>query len=193
MSLIQEKGSRRECLREVKMDAFDKIYHILDWIFDSLIVVISNIFLIIFTILVFTDVISRYLFGKSFSQISEYSIFLFIWMVFLMMGKVLKEKKHINIGILSDYLVNKRMWGIQCAFNLFLSVMTILFSIVFLYFSILDTKIYYVVGYHSTLDYVPFYWIWHLALPVGLVSLLFYSVRELIISARKIVKGGGNG
>lgn len=170
------------------MKIFNKIYHALDWIFDDLIVAISNIFLIIFSTIVFVEVVSRYLFDKSFSQISEYSIFLFVWVVFLMMGKILKEKKHINIGLLSDYLGSKRRWRLKGVLHIYLSTMTVLFSIVFLYFSIPDTLIYYKVGYHSTLDYVPYYWVWHLAFPIGLVSLLFYSIRELVISFGKTKK-----
>lgn len=174
------------------MRIFKRIYRTLDWIFDHLIVAISNIFLMIFTVLVFTDVVSRYLFDKSFAQISEYSIFLFVWMVFLMMGKVLKEKKHINIGILYDYLNSKRRWHLRRILNIYLCTTVVLFSVVFLYFSIPDTLIYYRVGYHSTLDYVPYYWIWHLAFPIGLVSLLFYSLRSLIISLAETKKNAGD-
>ena len=174
------------------MRIFYRTYRVLDWIFDNLIVAISNICLMIFTILVFTDVVSRYLFEKSFAQISEYSIFLFVWMVFLMIGKVLKENKHINIGILYDYLKMKRRWRLMRILNIYFYITVLIFSVVFLYFSIPDTFIYYRVGYHSTLDYVPYYWIWHLAFPIGLASLLFYSIRALIISLADTKKDTGD-
>lgn len=171
------------------MRMIKKVISKLDSIFDNLTTAISSVFLIVFTVLVFGEVNSRYLFGKSFSQISEYSIFLFVWMVFLMMGKVLREKKHISIGLLNDYFDNRRMRRSKGILKIYINATIVLFSIVYLYFSILDTIIYYKVGYHSTLDYIPFYWIWHLALPVGLFFLLFYSVKELVSSISETTKG----
>ncbi|HPQ43238.1 MAG TPA: TRAP transporter small permease subunit [Syntrophales bacterium] len=171
------------------MSVIKKANNILDNIFDTLTTVVSSVFILVVTGLVFVEVISRYVFGKSFSQISEYSIFLFVWMVFLMMGKVLKEKRHISIALLPDYLESKRMWRSKGIVNIYINTTIVLFSVVYLYLGILDTIVYYRVGYHSTLDYVPFYWIWHLAFPIGLFVLLFYSVRGLISSIKEISKG----
>lgn len=159
----------------------------LDRLLNLLITSLSSALLLIFTALIFFEVITRYFFGFSTGQISEYCIFLFVWLVFLMAGKVLREKKHINIGILSDYLITKGKFKRKVLLDIFISITFLVFSVIYIYLGILDVSVYKSAGFHSTLDNVPHYWIWHLALPVGSFFLFYYALRDLIKNIHYIV------
>ena len=148
----------------------------LNFVINSL----SNILLYIFTILIFVEVITRYFFGISHGQVSEYCIFFFLWLVFLMSGKVLREKRHINISVLSEKLVNAGKLRTKAVLDIYISITLLVFGVTHIYLGILDVASYKAIGYRSTLDYVPHYWIWHLALPVGALFLCYYAIRELI-------------
>ena len=148
---------------------------------------LSTALLLIFTALIFFEVITRYFFGFSTGQISEYCIFFFIWLVFLMAGKVLREKKHINIGILSDFLVTRGKFRVKVFLDIYISITFLVFSVIFIYLGILDVGVYKSVGFHSTLENVPYYWIWHLALPVGSFFLFYYALRDLIQNVQRLV------
>ena len=156
---------------------------------NFLITSLSIILLFTFTVLIFVEVITRYFLGFSHGQISEYCIFFFVWLVFLMAGKVLREKKHINIGVLSETLINTKKLRAKAAVDIYISLTLLVFSVTYIYLGILDVTVYKTVGFHSTLDNVPYYWIWHLALPVGALFLFYYAIRDLAQNIHSLIKG----
>lgn len=171
------------------MGLLQNIDRIVDMGLNFLITSLSIILLFTFTALIFIEVITRYFFGFSHGQISEYCIFFFVWLVFLMTGKVLREKKHINIGVLSENLVNTGKIRTKAVLDIYISVTLLVFSVIYIYLGILDVAVYKSVGFHSTLDNVPYYWIWHLALPVGALLLFYYALRDLIQNIHSLIEG----
>ena len=146
---------------------------------DYTIVSIVNVLLLIITIAVFVEVVTRYVFGFAHGQVQEYSILFFVWIVFLMMGKIVREDKHITIGILPERLIAAGKMRAKAALDIYISVTLIAFGIIFLYTGILDTIVYYKSGYHPILQYLPHYWTWHVALPTGSAILIYYGIRKL--------------
>jgi len=157
---------------------------VVDKILDRSVVSFTNVLLFATSIAVFVEVVTRYGFGLAHGQVQEYSILFFVWVVFLMVGKVTREKKHIIIGLLPERLELAGKLRAKSALDIYISVTLIAFGVIFLYVGALDTAIYKATGYHSTLEYVPYYWIRHLALPVGAAFLIYYGIRELVQGIR---------
>lgn len=143
-----------------------------------------NVLLFLMVIAIFIEVVTRYTFGFAHGQVQEYSVLFFMWVVFIMLGKVTREKKHIVIGLLPEGLVRAGKLRAKAALDIYVSLALIAFAAMFIYFGALDTALYIKTGYSSTLRYVPQYWTWHLALPVGAALLLYYGIRELIQNIR---------
>ena len=159
---------------------FQTIDRVADRVLDLIVVSAVNIILFAITIAVFVEVITRYVFGFAHGQVQEYCVLLLVWIVFIMAGKIVREDKHIIIGLLPERLVSAGKLRAKGALDIYISLTLIAFGVMFLYVGVLDTQVYYKSGYHSTLDYVPYYWIRHLALPVGSAILTYYGIRKLI-------------
>lgn len=156
------------------------IGRVVDKAIDYIVVSAVNIMLFSMTIAIFIAVVMRYAFGVAYGQIQEYCILLFVWIVFVMAGKIAREGKHITIGLLPERLVRAGRVKAKGAFDIYVSVALLVFGVMFVYFGILDTVDYYTSGYHSTLPYIPYYWTRHLALPVGSAMLIYHAIRKLI-------------
>lgn len=166
------------------MPILQTIDRVVDKGLDYLIVSFTNILLFVMSIIIFIEVITRYVFGFAHGQVTEYCVLFFVWIVFIMAGKVTKEKKHIVIGLLPERLVRAGKLRAKGALDIYISITLLVFGAIFLYVGVLDTAVYKASGYHSTLEYVPYYWTRHLALPVGAVFLIYYGVKELIQGIR---------
>jgi len=154
---------------------------------DYSVVSLVNVLLFMMTIAVFVEVVTRYVFGIAHGQTQEYCVLFFLWIVFLMAGKVTKEEKHIIIGLLPDNLARAGRLRAKSALNIYISLTLIAFGVIFLYVGVPDVSIYYKSAYHSTLEYVPYYWTNHLALPVGCAILIYYGIRKLIKDIQSFV------
>lgn len=55
--------------------------------------------LIIMTILMFTEIVARYIFGSSFIWIEELTRYLFIWLTFISAAYVTATKSHIKVDV----------------------------------------------------------------------------------------------
>jgi C4-dicarboxylate transporter DctQ subunit len=162
------------------MRILQSIDKVVDKALDYTVVYAANIMLLAISIAVFVQVITRYGFGFAHGQIQEYSILLFVWIVFLMAGKVAREEKHIIIGLLPENLVRAGRLRTKAALDIYISLTLVAFGVVFLYVGVLDTRVYYESGYHSILKHVPYYWTRHLVLPIGSAILIYYGIRKLI-------------
>lgn len=166
------------------MRILQSIDRVVDKGLDRLTVSLINVLLFLMAVVIFIEVVTRYLFGFAHGQVQEYCVLFFMWVVFIMVGKVTREKKHIIIGLLPESLVRAGRLRAKAALDIYVSLTFLAFAAMFIYFGVLDTIVYIKTGYCGTLRYVPQYWAWHLALPVGAVLLLYYGARELIQNIR---------
>ncbi len=63
--------------------------------------------MVVMFILVFTNVVTRYIFGFSFATTEEISTFLMIWITYLGAGLALREGRHAAIDLFQDLLPAK--------------------------------------------------------------------------------------
>ena len=164
-----------------------RLGRIIDKALDFMIVSVSSGFLVLLSTATFIEVFTRYIWGFSTSQVSSWCVFFLVWLSFGTMGIALKEKKHIVMGTLGEYLTISGRIRARLCLHIFISITVIIFSIVFSYMGILNVIKAKATGYHTTIDFVPYYWVWFLSLPVGALTLLVYAMRDIVISIGQLI------
>jgi len=156
------------------------IGRIIDKGLDFLIMGLNGGFLILLTTMTFIEVFTRYIWGFSTSQVSSWCVFFLMWISFSTIGIALKEKKHIVMGTLAERFTNSGKIKAGIYLDIFINVTVIIFSIIFSYLGIIIVANAKATGYGTTIDFVPYYWVWYLALPVGTLSLFAYAIRDMV-------------
>lgn len=124
--------------------------------------VIISIFMITMSILIFIQVISRYVFGDSVTWTEEVSRYMFIWLIFLTMGIGFKENKHIGIDIVLDRCPP----ALQKVISQFVYILVFSLSVLLTYEGILLVQQMAKFGQTSANLQIPM-WFVYLSLPVG--------------------------
>ncbi|MBM4761088.1 TRAP transporter small permease [Bacillus sp. B15-48] len=123
---------------------------------------IIALFMITMTILIFLQVVSRYVFGDSITWTEELSRYLFIWLIFLTIGIGFKENKHIGIDIVLDLLPKT----LQKLIRQLTYILVLVLSLLFVwegYILVLQMQMF---GQTSANLQLPMWWV-YLSLPVG--------------------------
>jgi TRAP-type C4-dicarboxylate transport system permease small subunit len=168
-------------------DVMGRIGRMIDKGLDFLIMGVNGGFLILLTTATFIEVFTRYIWGFSTSQVSSWCVFFLMWISFSTMGIVLKEKKHIAMGTLLEHFANSGKIKAGIYLNIFINITSIIFSIIFSYLGIIIVANAKATGYNTTIDFVPYYWVWYLALPVGTLSLLAYAIRNMVYDISHLI------
>ena len=143
--------------------------------------------LILFTTMTFIEVFTRYIWGFSTLQISSWSVFLLVWLSFSVVGLVHKEKKHIAVGMLGEYFTNSGKIKASIYLDILINASVIIYSIIFIYLGIVIVAKAKITGYNTTIDFVPYFWVWYLSLPLGSVILLAYAIRDMVYGVRRLI------
>jgi TRAP-type C4-dicarboxylate transport system permease small subunit len=154
---------------------------------EFLIIGVGSGSLILLTTLTFIEVFTRYIWGFSTLQVSAWCVFLLVWLSFGVIGIVHKEKKHIVMGMLREYLTRSGRKRAVLCLDIFLNVTVIIFSIIFLYLGIVIVVKAKATGYNIQIDYVPYFWVWYLALPSGTLFLLAYAIRDTVHDISRLI------
>ncbi len=103
---------------------------ILKWLDCNLEPVIASFLFICMTLLVFGQVILRFVFKSGFSWAEELSRFMFVWLVYLCLSHATKKNRHISLTVLKDALpeTGKKI------FSMISDVVFFAFSLVMLWF-----------------------------------------------------------
>jgi C4-dicarboxylate transporter DctQ subunit len=168
-------------------DTMGHIGRMIDKGLDFLIMGVNGGFLILLTTVTFIEVFTRYIWGFSTSQVSSWCVFFLMWISFSAIGIAHKEKKHIVMGTLGEHLTNSGKIKARIYLDIFINVTVIMFGIVFSYLGIIIVAKAKATGYHTTIDFVPYYWVWYLALPVGAFSLLAYAIRDIVHGISRLI------
>lgn len=164
-----------------------RIGRIIDKTLDFMIVGVGSGFLVLLTTLTFIEVFTRYIWGFSTSQVSSWCVFFLMWLSFATIGIVLKEKKHISMGTLGEFLTGSGKIRARLCLDIFISLTVIIFSVTFTYLGMVNVVVTKASGYNTLIAYVPYYWVWFLALPVGALCLLPYAIRDLFRSISGLI------
>ena len=120
--------------------------------------------------------VTRYVSGNGYDWFIELPPILISWLVFPLLGPILRNGQHIQVDFLSAILSPKRILILKC-FNNFI---VFLGAILFFRAGIDATVLYYNMGQMLEIELaVPMWWM-YLAFPVGFLILIVFSF-ELIV------------
>ena len=136
---------------------------------------IIAVFMLTMCVLIFIQVISRYVFGDSITWTEEASRYMFIWLVYLSVGIGFRDNKHISIDVVIDLLPKMA----QKILKQFVYLLILGFSILFVwegYILVLQMEMF---GQTSANIQLPMWWV-YASLPVGFVLACIRLVQASI-------------
>ena len=140
--------------------------------------------ILIIMVLVFAEVISRYVFGLSHEFVPAISSWCMVWMTYFMLGVILKARQHISIDILPTRVPPKYRTPLLTFFD----VVSLIFAILLCYGGIqYDLMVRQSDIYAVTVQFIPM-WIVRICVPLGGVFLAFFSIEHLISDLQYLMK-----
>lgn len=143
--------------------------------------------ILIIMVLVFAEVISRYVFGLSHEFVPAISSWCMVWMTYFMLGVILKARQHISIDVLPTKLPPKYRTPLLTFFD----IVSLIFAILLCYGGIqYDLMVKQSDIYAVTVQFIPM-WIVRICVPLGGVFLAFFSAEHLISDVQYLMKRRG--
>jgi TRAP-type C4-dicarboxylate transport system permease small subunit len=131
--------------------------------------------------------ITRYISGTGYDWLIELPPILVCWLVFPLLGPLLKEGNHIQVDFLSSLVSSTTNKYIK----IFMNITAFLASLIFFKAGFDATALYYRLGQMMELELdIPIWWM-YLSFPVGFVILALFSIEmtiKSILDARKTNK-----
>ena len=124
----------------------------------------------------FLSALIRYVSGTGYDWFIELPPILTSWLVFPLLGPLLKSGSHIKVDVITTILTSRQLSWLR----LLIAVIALLASIVFLVAGIEATSLYLMLGQVMELEIeIPIWWV-YLAFPTGLGILALFAL-ELIL------------
>lgn len=124
---------------------------------------------------IFLEVLGRYMVGSSRAFMEELPRILVPFVVFPMMGVLLKLKKHITVDVLPERLKGKRRSVLLIVvYSVVLAV-----AIQFLIAGVIAVRYYFEMGFETHTEIVFKFWVTYLPFPVGFGLLILFAVELL--------------
>ena len=125
----------------------------------------------------FLSALVRYLSGTGYDWFIELPPILTSWLVFPLLGPLLKSGSHIKVDVLNNSLSSRNL----SLLRLIVSLIALIASIVFLMAGIEATSLYFKLGQVMELEIeIPIWWV-YLAFPTGFLIMAFFAL-ELVLS-----------
>jgi C4-dicarboxylate transporter, DctQ subunit len=157
------------------MDFFKKLYKFIDRIIH-LGGIISGIFVVLMTGMIFYEIVSRAIFNSPTIFATELSIYSLIGSCFFGSGYALRTYSHITV----DLLTNAVPVRVKNILEVISNMLGLLFSVIFTYYSVLHVQGTYTIGTtSSSLLRVPMY-IPEMLLPIGGGLLCLAFILQII-------------
>lgn len=135
-------------------------------------------------VLVFAEVISRYVFGLSHEFVPAISSWCMVWMTYFMLGVILKARQHISIDVLPTKLPPKYRTPLLTFFD----IVSLIFALLLCYGGIqYDLMVKQSDIYAVTVQFIPM-WIVRICVPLGGIFLAFVSCEHLINDVQYLMK-----
>lgn len=120
--------------------------------------------------------VTRYISGNGYDWFIELPPILISWLVFPLLGPLLRNGQHIKVDFLSAILTKRTLFGIRFINNLLI----LIGSILFFRAGIDATVLYYKMGQMLEIELaVPMWWM-YLAFPTGFAILIIFTLELLI-------------
>lgn len=125
--------------------------------------------------LMIAGIILREAFGISFDFISDFTVWLAVWAMFLIFGPLLGEHAHIAIG----FLIEKVQGKTRLAIEFFNALCTLIYAVAMAYGAVVSLHFLFTRGVVYP-RYIPVpMWIVQLCVPIGFLIFTAYAVGEI--------------
>jgi TRAP-type C4-dicarboxylate transport system permease small subunit len=138
---------------------------------------ISNILMLVILVLVFAEVISRYVFDESYGFMEAFSKWSQIWITYLMVGVVANRREHIAF----DLIFQKLTPVYKHIFLLITDIAILAFCVLLFQSSIQTIQNWMLLGYKSAIEFDIPMWTIMLCTPVGAAFFALFSIKNMII------------
>lgn len=136
--------------------------------------------------MIFFNIVSRAVFQETFGVTEEWPVWLMIWSVFIFIGIDIKENAHISVDLILNALKGRK----KIFLEVFISIVMIVFGILFLYACWSDVIMAYKI-HLSTITSIPVpVWIVKLCMPLGMLFFIFHTIEKLAKEIQ-MLQGGG--
>ena len=130
----------------------------------------------------FLSAVIRYLSGTGYDWFIELPPILTSWLVFPLLGPLLKSGSHIKVDLLNNVL-NPRQFAIL---RFLIATIALLSSIVFLIAGIEATNLYFMLGQVMELEIeIPIWWI-YLAFPTGFGIMTLFAIELMLVELKTL-------
>jgi TRAP-type C4-dicarboxylate transport system permease small subunit len=144
---------------------------------ERIVQTISNILLILILVLVFAEVVARYVFHESRGFMEAFSTWAQVWIIFLMVGVVEKRRQQVVVDVIPRRLPKKY----QTALLITLDVIAIVFCVLLFVSGVETAQNWSFLGYSTGLEFAIPMWIVVLCTPLGAIFYAFFAIENLII------------
>lgn len=146
----------------------------------------SSLFFIVGLLLMFYEVIMRYIFNNPTSWINETASIIVVWGILLGLSVALRDNHHIAVDIFYTILPKK----VQKAVDIFANIVGIGFCIFLVYYGV-ELVLHNFESGQVTMDTRTPYWIYYLVLPIsGLMFLIRFIERLKKVINNESIEGG---
>ncbi len=130
----------------------------------------------------FLSAVIRYLSGTGYDWFIELPPILTSWLVFPLLGPLLKSGSHIKVDLLNNVL-NPRQFAFL---RLLIATIALLSSIVFLIAGIEATNLYFMLGQVMELEIeIPIWWV-YLAFPTGFGIMTLFATELMLVELKTL-------
>ncbi len=155
------------------MESFRNVLGRIEKAVDTCVICISGSLLLSVTILIFVQVICRYLLQSSLSWSEELTRYLMVWIVFLSAGYVLNKGGHANVDLLLNMVpVRSRIW-----LGRFIIVLLAVFAGILIRYGAMLMR--FGSRQKSSALQIPMHYV-YAAIPIGGALLVFYCLTMLV-------------
>lgn len=140
--------------------------------------------LVLMTVILFVQVIARFVFNSSFTWSEEAARYIFIWMIWMSASYGVSNGSHIRVEIIADKLKGKA----RDALELLVDLIVLSSNILMCYLGIVYTARHFVRGTLSNATRFPL-WIVYLAFPVGTGLVSLRMIANCVQDIGILVKG----
>jgi TRAP-type C4-dicarboxylate transport system permease small subunit len=137
---------------------------------------------------IFLEAMGRYVFGSSRAFMEELPRLLLPFIVFPMMGVLLRLKKHIGVDLLPERLSGKA----KALLLIIVYAIVLLVSIQFFLAGIIAVKYFYQMGFETQTEITFPAWVTYLPFPVGFGLLALFAIELIwqeLVNLLKLIRG----
>ena len=131
----------------------------------------------------FLSALIRYVSGTGYDWFIELPPILTSWLVFPLLGPLLKSGTHIKVDVLNNLLAPRQL----SVLRLIIAVIALLSSIVFLVAGVEATSLYFMLGQVMELEIeIPVWWV-YLAFPCGFGIMILFALELILVELLALV------